>query len=77
MTDINKDMTLEVVQAHEDIINVEISINYVSIRKQWNCDEIVVNNVFACKIALDVVNERENHEPKSIKECRRRQDWPK
>ena len=70
-------MTLEVVQVYEDIANIKISTNSVSTRKQWNCDEIVVNNIFAYEIALDVMNERENHEPKSIEECQRRQDWPK
>ena len=70
-------MTLEVLQVPEDIENVEISINYVSTINQWDCNEIIVDNVFAYKIALNVINESQDHKPKSIKECRQRQDWPK
>ena len=42
-----------------------------------NRDKIVVDNVFAYEVALDIVKESKDLEPKSIRECRRRKDWPK
>ena len=70
-------MIPEVVQVLEDIENVKIFINYVSKRKQWNRDEIVIDNVFAYKIALDIINKSEDYEPKFVEECRRKQGWSK
>ena len=55
--------------------NEEISISYV--RKRWNRHEIVVDNVFAFLVAFEIIEENEDHEPKSIDECRHRNDWPK
>ena len=42
----------------------------------WNRCETIVDNVFAYNVALEIVNENEDHEPKSVEECRRRKDWP-
>ena len=70
ITDINRDKTPEVVQVPENIENVEISINYVSTGKQWNRDKIVVDNVFVYEVALDIVKESKDLEPKSVEECR-------
>ena len=56
---------------------IENSINYVTTRKSWNRKEVVVNNVFAYNIALDVIIDDEDPEPKSVDECRQRIDWPK
>lgn len=69
--------TLEVVQVPENTKNIEISINYVNTGKQWNCDKIVVDNVFAYEVALDIMKESKDFEPKSVEEFRRRNDWPK
>ena len=35
-----------------DSINHEISINFVTTRKYWNRDEIIVDNIFAYNMAL-------------------------
>ena len=48
--------------------NNEISINYVMTR--WNWINVVVDNIFAYNVALDVKLKHENYEPTSIQECR-------
>ncbi|KAK7302565.1 hypothetical protein RJT34_13457 [Clitoria ternatea] len=57
--------------------NKEISINYVMDGIQWNRPEVDVDEIFAFKVALDIINDDKNHEPKSVKECAQRNDWPK
>ena len=44
---------------------------------QWNRHEIEVDDIFAFKIALESINDDEDQEPKSVKECAHRNDWPK
>ena len=38
---------------------------------------MIIDNAFAYNVALDIMNENEDHEPRSVDECRRRPDWPK
>jgi len=64
-------------QTPEIVDNEEISINYVISGKRWNRKEIVMDDIFAYAAALDISEEIEDHEPRSIYECKRRNDWPK
>ena len=57
--------------------NNEISIHYVSTGEILNRDKTVVDNIFSFKIALDITRNNDDEiEPQTIKECRRRNDWP-
>lgn len=40
----------------------------------WNWNRIIFDDVFACNEALYVMNDDEDHEPKSSQECRKRDD---
>ena len=53
--------------------NNEISINYYNDLWDWN--EIVIDDIFAFSLANEIIND--DYEPRSITECRQRQDWPK
>ncbi|KAK2436707.1 putative mitochondrial protein [Trifolium repens] len=64
-------------QVPENHENKEISINYVTNGIQWNRHEVNVDDVFAYNIALNVINDSEDLEPKSIKDCRQSENWPK
>jgi len=56
----------------------EISINYVMSGQIWNRNKIDVDdNIFAFNVALDIMHDKEDHEPKSVDECRQRIDWLK
>ncbi|GJQ91780.1 copia protein [Tanacetum coccineum] len=44
--------------------NEEISINYVMYRKIWNRNEIDIDDTFAYNVALEVMENDEDHEPK-------------
>ena len=44
--------------------NEEISINYIMSRKVWNRDKIDVDDIFAYNIALNVMENEEDQEPK-------------
>jgi hypothetical protein len=45
--------------------------------KIWNRDKVVTDDAFAYNLALEIINENEDHEPRSVEECKKRQDWPK
>nr|GEV30249.1 putative copia-like polyprotein [Tanacetum cinerariifolium] len=57
--------------------NEEISINYVMFRKIWNRNKIDVDEAFAYNVALEVMENDKDHEPKSVLKCKNRNDWPK
>lgn len=48
--------------------NEEISINYIISGKRWNRKEIVMDEIFAYAAALDISEEIEDHELRSINE---------
>ena len=54
--------------------NNEISINYVT-RKRWNRTNIVVVNIFAYNIDLDIISENEDPKQKSVEKCQERKYW--
>jgi hypothetical protein len=72
--DITNHKTPEKVQVLKNSQNEEISISYVSIKKRWNRNEIIIDNIFSYNISFD---ENEDLEPKSVEKCQRRNDWPK
>ena len=49
--------------------NNEISINYIMNGIRWDQNKVNVDDIFAYKIAFDVMNDDEDHEPISIVEC--------
>ena len=56
--------------------NHEISIHYI-IGEIWNRNEIVVDNIFSFKIALNITKSNDAKvEPQIVEECWRRNDWP-
>ena len=61
----------------EIVKNKEISINYVMDGIWGNQNKVNVDNAFAYKIVLNVVNDIEDQEPKFISDCQQRNDWPK
>ncbi|KAJ0881424.1 putative RNA-directed DNA polymerase [Helianthus annuus] len=66
-------MVLEEPQVPE---NEEISINYIMSRNVWNRSEIDVDDSFSYNVALQVMENNEDQEPKSVEECKQRNDWP-
>jgi len=46
-------------------------------KKKTESNEIIIDNIFSYNISLDIINEKEDLEPKSVEECRRKNDWPK
>lgn len=62
--------------APEDI-HYEISLNYMSTGESWNRKEVIIDNIFAYKVAIDIAKDNEDPEPKTVEECRHRKDWPK
>ena len=67
---------LEEIQVPKTCDNQEISINYVTTGQRWNRNKIDVDDIFAYNVALNIVNDNEDLEPKSVEECRQRDDWP-
>ena len=67
----------EEIQVPETCDNQEISINYVTTGQRWNRNKIDVDDIFAYNVALNIINDNEDLEPKFVEECRQRDDWPK
>ncbi|RTK65395.1 hypothetical protein DRJ81_15710, partial [Enterococcus faecalis] len=40
-------------------------------------NKTIVNEIFAYNVALNIMHESKDLEPRSVKECRQRNDWPK
>jgi hypothetical protein len=38
--------------------------------KIWNRDKVVTDDAFAYNLALDIMNENEDREPRSVEECK-------
>jgi hypothetical protein len=38
-------------------------------------NKIVVDNIFSFKVAFDITRNNDDIEPKTVEECRRRNDW--
>ena len=71
--------TLEEVQNKELALEelpekFEISINYVQNREKWDQNKVIINNIFAFQMALDIIRNDENLEPQNVEECRKRND---
>ncbi|KAM0990114.1 hypothetical protein ACFX2C_008676 [Malus domestica] len=54
----------------------EISINYACTNELWDRNEIIIDDMFAFAIATEIILS-DDIEPRSVDECRQRQDWPK
>ena len=70
----NKEVALEEAQVPK---NSEISISYVHKGDKWDRNNIVINNIFAFQVALDIIRTDEDPKPQNVEECRNRNDWPK
>ena len=55
--------------------NNEISINYVHTWEILNRKKIVINNIFAFKVAFGITRSDDKIEPQTVKECWHRNDW--
>jgi hypothetical protein len=56
--------------------NNENSINYASMGEIFDRNKIVVDNIFSFKVAFDITRSNDDIKPQTVKECRRRNDWP-
>ena len=72
----NKQKTFEDVQNKEITSkearvpkNYEISINYVHNREKLDQNKVVINNIYAFQVALDIIRNEEDPEPQSVEEC--------
>ena len=70
----SKEVALEEAQVPK---NSEISISYVHKGDKWDRNNIVINNIFAFQVALDIIRNDEDPVPQNVEECRNRNDCPK
>ena len=38
--------------------------------------QIDVKDIFACKVVVDMINEKDDHKRKYFEKCTQRDDWP-
>jgi hypothetical protein len=72
----NKSLEEESFEEEQVPENNEISTNYISSREILDRNKIVVDNIFSFKVAIDITRSNDDIEPKTVEECRCRNDWP-
>ena len=45
-------------------------MSYVHKGYQWDRNDIVINNIFAFQVALDILSNDEDLEPQNVEKCR-------
>ena len=73
---INPDIPQEISEP-ETQVNKELSISSTGDGISLNRSKIIVDNVFAYDVALNIMKGYQDLEPLSVEECRQRRDWPK
>ena len=43
----------------------------------WDRTKVVINEVFCFAVATEILKEDDDHEPRSVDECRNKHDWSK
>ena len=46
-------------------------------REKWDRNKVIINNILAFQMALDIIRNYEDPEPQNMEECRNINDWPK
>ena len=61
--------------------NKEISILYNYLKERWNRNEIIIDDVFTYAVPTQILKENDDNDwdtkPRSINECRQRENWTK
>jgi len=70
---INPDILEEIIEP-ETQMNEELSISSMGDGISLDLPKIIVDNVFAYNVALNIMQDNEDLEPLSVEECRRRCD---
>ena len=68
------------IQNHEDaqvLANDEISIHYASTGELWDRTKVVINEVFFFAVAIEILKEDDDHEPRSVDDCHSKLDSSK
>ena len=42
-----------------------------------NHNDVIINNIFAFQVAMDIMRNEEDQEPQNVDECRKMNYWPK
>ena len=42
-----------------------------------DCSDIIIDNIFAFQVAMDIIRNDEDQESQIVNECRKMNDWPK
>lgn len=53
-----------------------LSLNYMSTRENWDIKKVIVDDVFAYMVDVDLVNGNKDFKPKIVEECQNINDWP-
>ena len=66
-------------EAHVSVTdkNEEFLINYLSSDEKWSRADVIVNDIFAYNVASNIINENIDSKPRSVQECRHRDNWSK
>ena len=76
-TQLDKQLALEETQIDQIPVSrtEEISMSHTSETKDRS--NIIIDNIFAFQVAMDIMRNDEDQEPQTVDECRKMNDWPK
>ena len=76
-TQLDKQLALEETQIDQIPVSrtEEISMSHTSETKDRS--NIIIDNIFAFQVAMDIMRNDEYQEPQIVNKCRKMKDWPK
>ena len=57
--------------------NNKISIFHIFSEEMWERKKLIIDDIFTYAVATEISKGNDDTEPRSINECRQRNDWPK
>ena len=76
-TQLDKQLAPEEAQIDQILASRTKDISMSHIVETRNHNDIIIGNIFAFQVAMNIMRNYEDQEPQTMDECRKMNDWPK
>ena len=76
-TQLDKQLSPEETQIDQIPVSRTEEISMSHMRETKDCSDIIIDNIFAFQVAMDIMRNYEYQEPQAMNECQKMNDWPK
>ena len=76
-TQLDKQLSPEETQIDQIPVSRTEEISMSHMRETKDCSDIIIDNIFAFQVAMDIMRNYEYQEPQAVNECQKMNDWPK